>query len=82
MDEASRPLGAEDIGTSHWADARQWMSVYADLLEFRRGILDRVRRDLSELEPVAQRAAAADLKIIESQMQSYQTRLDLWSRRV
>jgi hypothetical protein len=82
MDDASRPLKGEDIGTSHWEDARQWMSIYADLLEFRRGILDRVRRDLSKLEPVVQRAAEADLKIIESQMEGYQTRLELWSRRV
>jgi hypothetical protein len=82
MDETSRPPEGEDIGTSHWADARQWMSIYADLLEFRLGILDRVRRDLSKLEPVAQTAAEADLKIIESQMEGYQTRLELWSRRV
>jgi hypothetical protein len=82
MDEASRPLEGEDIGTSHWEDARQWMSIYADLLEFRRGILGRVRRDLSKLEPVLQRAAEADLKIIESQIEAYQVRLEIWSRRV
>jgi hypothetical protein len=82
MDKASRPLKREDIGTSHWEDARQWMSIYADLLEFRRGILDRVRRDLSKLEPVVQRAAEADLTIIETQMEAYQTRLERWSRRV
>jgi hypothetical protein len=82
MDEASGPLEGEDIGTSRWEDARQWMSIYADLLEFRRGILDRVRRDLSKLDPVVQTAAEADLKIIESQMEAYQTRFELWSRRV
>jgi hypothetical protein len=82
MDEAFRPLEGEDIGTTHWEDARYWMSIYADLLEFRRGILDRVRRDLTKLGPVAQRAAEADLKIIESQMEGYQKRLELWSRRV
>ena len=82
MDEASRPLEGEDIGTTHWEDARDWMSIYADLLEFRRGILDRVRRDLTKLGPVAQRAAEADLKIIEGQMEGYQKRLELWSRRV
>jgi hypothetical protein len=82
MDEASRLPEGQDIGTSHWEDARQWMTIYADLLEFRRGVLDRVRRDLSKLEPVVQRAAEADLKIIESQMDGYQTRLELWSRRV
>jgi len=82
MDEASRPLTGEEIGTIRWEDARQWMSIYADLLEFRRGILDRVRRDLSKLDPVVQMAAEADLKIIESQMEAYQTRFKLWSRRV
>jgi len=82
MDEASRPLEGEDIGTTHWEDARHWMSIYADLLEFRRGILDRVRRDVAKLEPVAQRAAQADLKIIESQMDGYQKRLEIWTRRV
>jgi DNA-binding response OmpR family regulator len=58
------------------------MSIYVDLLDFKRGILDRVKRDLSRLAPVAQRAAEADLKIIESQMDGYQKRLDIWSRRV
>jgi hypothetical protein len=82
MGEGSPPLEGEDIGTNHWEDARHWVSMYTDLLEFRRGILDRVRRDLTKLEPVAQRAAEADLKIIEGQMEGYQKRLERWSRRV
>ena len=81
-DEGSQPLEGEDIETPHWEDARHWLSIYADLLKFKQGILDRVRRDLSKLAPVAQRAAQADLKIIESQMEGYQKRFDLWSRRV
>ena len=82
MGEASPPLEGEDIGTNHWEDAHHWLSIYADLLNFKRGILGRVRRDLTKLEPVAQRAANADLKIIESQMEGYQKRLDLWYQRV
>jgi hypothetical protein len=82
MDEASRLLEGGDIGTTQWKDARQWVSIYADLIEFTRGTLDRVRRDLTNLEPGAQRAAEADLKIIESPLESYQKRLELWSRRV
>ena len=68
--------------TTHWEDARHWMSIYADLLDFKRGILARIRRDLSKLEPVARGAAEADLMIIESQMEGYQRRFDLWSRLV
>ncbi|HEY7932454.1 MAG TPA: winged helix-turn-helix domain-containing protein [Solirubrobacteraceae bacterium] len=82
MDEASGPLEGEDIATSHWEDARHWLSIYADLIEFKQAILDRVRRDISKLAPAAQKAAEADIGIIESQMFGYQKRLDLWLQRV
>src|ERR1051326_7696293 len=49
----SRPLEGEDIGTTRWEDARHWMSIYADLLEFKRGLLSRVNRDLATLRPPA-----------------------------
>jgi hypothetical protein len=78
----SRPLEGEDLETTRWEDARHWMSIYADLLEFKRGILGRVERDIPNLHPQAQKAAAADLQIIEAQMHGYQERLDLWYRRL
>jgi hypothetical protein len=81
-DEPSQPLEGEDIGTAHWEDARHWISIYADLIEFKRGILDRIWRDLTKLPPVAQKAAEADVKIIEGQMHGYQARLDLWYLRI
>ncbi len=58
------------------------MSIYADLLEFKRGILARVERDIANLQPPAQKAAAVDLQIIETQMNGYQDRLDLWFARI
>src|ERR1700680_683969 len=79
---ASRPLEGENLKTTHWEDARHWMSIYADLLEFKRGILDRVRHDIAGLQPIAQRAAAVDLGIIEDQMLGYQERLNLWYSRI
>ena len=78
----SRPLEGENLKTTHWEDARHWMSIYADLLEFKRGILDRVRRDVTKLQPIARMAAEADVRIIESQMEGYQRRLELWYKRV
>jgi DNA-binding response OmpR family regulator len=78
----SRPLEGEDIGTARWEDARHWMSIYADLLEFKRGLLSRVNRDLPNLNHLAQQAAAPDIQFIEAQMQGYQERLDLWYRRL
>lgn len=58
------------------------MSIYADLIEFKQGILDRVRRDVSKLSPIARKAAEADVLIIESQMHGYLARLDLWHLRL
>ena len=76
------PLEGEDLTTVHWEDARHWMSIYSDLISFKRGLLARVARDLATLSPIAQRAAAEDLTIIEDQLEGYQARLDLWYRRV
>ena len=81
-DEPSQPLEGENLETSHWEDARHWISIYADLIEFKRGILDRIWRDLTKLPPVAQKAAEADVGIIEGQMHGYQRRLDLWYVRI
>ena len=78
----SQALEGEDLATKRWEDARHWISIYADLLEFKRGILARVHRDVANLQPPAQKAAATDLRIIETQMQGYQERLDLWYRRI
>ncbi len=78
---SSVPLEGENLATSHWEDARHWISIYSDLLAFKRGLLARVERELPALTPVAQRAGD-DLKIIEAQLEGYQARLDLWYRRV
>lgn len=75
-------MPGEDIKTTHWEDARHWMSIYADLLEFKRGILERVRRDIARLPAPAQQAASEDLEIIGDQMRGYEARMDLWNRRV
>jgi DNA-binding response OmpR family regulator len=58
------------------------MAVYSDLIRFKNGLLDRVRRELPKLHPNAQLAAAADLAIIEKQMEGYQQRLELWAQRL
>jgi DNA-binding response OmpR family regulator len=78
----SHPLEGEDLETARWEDARHWMSIYVDLLEFKQGLLDRIRREVTKLASPAGEAAEKDLEIIASQMAGYQQRLDLWYRRV
>jgi hypothetical protein len=82
VQDRSLPLEGEDLETEHWEDARHWLSVYADLLRFKLGLLDRVRLEIPKLPVEAQKAASTDLTIIEGQMAGYQQRLDLWYRRV
>jgi len=84
MSSAEQPRGleGEDLATTHWEDARHWIAIYADLLRFKSGLLERVRREIPNLLPVAQKAAASDLAIIESQMYGYEVRLELWYQRL
>ena len=82
MEQASRPLEGEDIETTDWEEARHWISIYGDLLEFKRGLLERIRSDLTRLPTVARRAAEVDLRIIEDQMEGYRKRFELWNRRI
>jgi hypothetical protein len=79
---ARGPLDGENIETEHWEDARHWMSIYDDLIRFKLGLLDRVKRELPKLHPVAQKAAHVDVTYIEHQMAGYYERLDLWYQRV
>ena len=78
----SRALEGEDLETTHWEDARHWIGVYADLIRFKVGLLERVQRNVQKLHPVAREAASSDLAIIEGQMRGYQSRLDLWYQRL
>jgi hypothetical protein len=54
------------------------MSIYDDLIRFKQGLLERVKRELPKLHPVAQKAADVDVGFIETQMAGYYERLDLW----
>lgn len=78
---SSQPLAGEDLTTTHWEDANHWLSIYADLLTFKRGVLGRVRRDIAKLRPEAQTAVNRDIEIVEQQMEGYEKRLAMWARR-
>lgn len=77
-----RPLEGEDLKTLHWEDARHWLAIYTDLVRFKVRLLARVHRELEKLPPEARKAAAEDVGIIESQLDGYKKRLDLWHRRL
>jgi DNA-binding response OmpR family regulator len=79
---AGQPLEGEHLATATAADARHWISIYSDLLSFKLGLLERVRRDLQKLAPIAQTSAHVDLVLIEQQLEGYQGRIRLWYERL
>jgi len=58
------------------------MSIYDDLIRFKLGLLERVKEELPKLHPIAQQAADQDVTFIETQMEGYHHRLDLWYQRL
>jgi DNA-binding response OmpR family regulator len=78
----AHPLEAEDLETEHWEDARHWMGIHDDLIRFKLGLLERIKRELPDMQPEAQRAAEADIAFIEIQIAGHHSRLDLWYQRV
>jgi DNA-binding response OmpR family regulator len=79
---ATRALEGEDLTTTHWEDANHWLSIYTDLLAFKRGLLGRIRQDIAALRPEAQSAVTRDIEIVEQQMEGYEKRLAMWAGRV
>jgi DNA-binding response OmpR family regulator len=58
------------------------MSIYDDLIRFKLGLLERVKRELPKMHPVAQKAAGVDIVFIETQTDGYYGRLNLWYQRI
>lgn len=75
-------LRGEDAATTRWEDARHWLSIYTDLLNFKHALKDRVRLGLSALAPTAQAAAVNELEIIQRQMDVDELRIHFWRRRL
>ena len=77
-----RLIEGEDPRTSFPQDARHWIAVYRELIEFKEGILGRIRT-LSATLPAAVRQDVmdSDVAILEEQLQRYQRRLEFWYSR-
>jgi hypothetical protein len=50
----AHPLEGEDLETEHWEDARHWMGIYDDLIRFKLGLLERIKRELPDMQPEVQ----------------------------
>ena len=74
-----RLLEGEDPQTIYPRDARHWIAVYREMIDFKDQLLARVEAQLRRL-PRAARADVADndIGLIHSQLDRYRRRLEFW----
>ena len=77
-----RLLEGEDPQTVYPHDARHWIAVYQEMIEFKTELLARVEEQLRRL-PKAARADVEDndVGLIQNQLDRYQRRLEFWYSR-
>ncbi|HEX6548431.1 MAG TPA: winged helix-turn-helix domain-containing protein [Candidatus Dormibacteraeota bacterium] len=77
-----RLLLGEDPGTTHVEDARHWVSVYTQMLEFKERLLERAREDSRSLpKPARAEIDELDLPLLEQERDRVAERLQWWRAR-
>src|SRR5579859_7976543 len=77
-----RLLEGEDPQTVYPHDARHWIAVYREMIDFKVGLLARVEGQLRRLPKVAWTDVAEnDIGLIQKQLDRYQRRIEFWYSR-
>jgi DNA-binding response OmpR family regulator len=63
-------------------DARQWVTIYRELVAFAERTLNRVRHDGDGASVLAEASHDADERWMEAHLRRLQSRLDFWERRL
>src|ERR1700716_3301407 len=74
-------LEGEDPSTLFAEDARHWVNIYAQLLEFKQRILERVAKAMPSLPPGAEAEVGKDLELITAEAHGVERRLAFWQQR-
>jgi hypothetical protein len=75
-------LPKENPATLHAVDARRWITVYAELVRFKDGLIERLMSDIGEMTPEARaEVSGTDLRALAEQRERYRARLESWHRR-
>ena len=82
--DPDRLLPGEDPESTHPEDARHWVEVYRELLEYKDRLLAVTRATLSELpeEPARREVAETDQALISAERERLARRLRFWDRRL
>jgi DNA-binding response OmpR family regulator len=74
-------LEGEDPQTTIAGDARHWIVVYRQMIDFKQELLGRVRLQIRKLPAAARADVGIDVEIIEAQLGRYERRLEFWYSR-
>jgi hypothetical protein len=81
--DPDRLLHGEDPKTRHLDDALHWKSVYAELLDFKKEVLDATRHRLETLsESAKEEVAGMDVPMLEAEADRLHKRHAFWCGRV
>jgi hypothetical protein len=80
--EPERLLDGEVEETRHLDDALHWAKVYAELLDFKRGLLRVAEQRVQSMEAAAgDEVKKTDLKVLLAEAERFERRLEFWRRR-
>lgn len=76
-------LEGEDPDTPHIEDADHWISVYRELIAFKRSLLDSTNEDAAQLDhrEARQEATHVDGAILRAELERFRRRLQFWQER-
>jgi hypothetical protein len=77
-----RLLLGEDPETMRPQDAQHWIDVYAEMIAFKRHMLDQVVAALEGVSAEARMDLKEDVALLEAQLRRYERRSDFWSRQI
>ncbi len=75
-------MEGEDPRTTHVEDARHWVSIYTQMLEFKERMLSRIKEEAVDLPQPAENAVRRDdLPMLQAERDRVERKLDFWRRR-
>lgn len=80
--DSARLMEGEDRRTNHVEDARHWVSVYTQMLEFKERLLARVGEEARQLPaPAGKTVRREDMPLLEAERTRVERQLEFWRRR-
>ncbi|MBO0685980.1 MAG: hypothetical protein J2P45_22770 [Candidatus Dormibacteraeota bacterium] len=82
--DADRLLQGEPVESMYEEDARVWIQVYLELIEYKRRLLSTTQETLATMPegPARREVAETDLVILQSEVTRFTRRLEFWKRRL